>query len=163
MLVNLKDIFVGGTPITIAYEMDLSREEVPGGGFLFPEPVHVSGRIENRAGVVLLHAAVETTLHTVCDRCLAPVVRPIRVPMEHVLVTESQGDDSDELLVCSEQTLDMDALARANLLLALPMKELCRPDCKGICPKCGKNRNDGSCDCKPEGHPAFAKLRELLQ
>mgnify|MGYP003365152833 CR=1 FL=1 len=163
MLVNLKDIFVGGAPIAIEYEMDLSQEEVPGGGFPFPEPVRVSGRIENRAGVVLLHAAVQAVRHTVCDRCLAPTRQPMHVAFENVLVTESQGDDSDELLVCSEQTLDMDALAKTNLLLALPMKELCRPDCKGICPQCGKNLNEGPCGCKPQGHPAFLKLREFLQ
>ncbi|ADU26702.1 YceD family protein [Ethanoligenens harbinense] len=163
MLVNLKDIFVGGAPITIGYAMDLSKEEVPGGGFPFSEPVRVSGRIENRAGVVQLHAAVHAVRHTVCDRCLSPISQPMHVEFENVLVTESQGDDSDELLVCSEQTLDMDALAKTNLFLSLPMKELCRPNCKGICPQCGKNLNDGPCGCKPQGHPAFLKLREFLQ
>lgn len=162
MLVNLKDIFAGGSPITIDYQMDLSEEEAPGGGFPFPEPVHITGRIENRAGVVLLHAHVEAARNARCDRCLLPVVKPMDVSLENVLVTESQGDDSDEILVCSEQMLDMDALVKTNLMLALPMKELCREDCKGLCPRCGKNLNEGPCACKPEGHPAFQKLREML-
>ncbi|MFT8889544.1 MAG: DUF177 domain-containing protein [Ethanoligenens sp.] len=163
MLVNLKDIFAGGPPIAIAYEMNLSDEEVPGGGFPFSDPVHVTGRIENRAGVVMLHATVQAVRHVRCDRCLSPIHQPMQVVFENVLVTESQGDDSDELLVCAEQTLDMDALAKTNLLLSLPMKELCRPDCKGLCPNCGKNLNEGPCACKPEGHPAFLKLRKFLQ
>lgn len=163
MLVNLKDIFAGGEPIGIDYTLDLSNEEVPGGGVPFSEPVHVTGRIENRAGVVLLHAHVQAVRHAICDRCLSSFRQPMDIPFENVLVTESQGDDSDEILVCAEQMLDLDALAKTNLLLALPMKDLCKPDCKGLCPKCGKNLNDGSCGCKPEGHPAFLKLRELLK
>lgn len=163
MLVNLKDIFAGGEPIVIDYTLDLSKEEVPGGGIPFSEPVRVSGRIENRAGVVTLHAHVNAVRNTTCDRCLSPIRRSMDIPFENVLVTESQGDDSDEMLVCAEQMLDMDALVKTNLLLALPMKELCKPDCKGLCPRCGKNLNEGPCNCKPEGHPAFLKLRELLK
>lgn len=163
MLVNLKDIFAGGAPIDIGYSLDLSAYETPQGGFPFSEPVRVSGRIENRAGVVLLKASIQTVRHVQCDRCLLPVALPMLVPFENILVTQSQGDDSDELLVCAEQTLDLDALVKTNLILVLPMKELCRPDCKGLCPRCGKDLNEGPCGCRPEGHPAFQALKNLLE
>lgn len=161
MVLNLKELFVGGAPILINYAMDLSDFELFGAR-PFAEPVRVTGRVENRAGVVTLQARAQTTLHTQCDRCLAPIRRPLQADFENVLVTETQGDENDELLVCEDQMLDMDTLARTNLVLALPMKELCRPDCKGLCPRCGKDLNDGPCGCKPEEHTAFSKLRELL-
>jgi uncharacterized protein len=52
-----------------------------------------------------------------------------------------------------------DDLLRQYLLLELPMAPVCREDCKGLCPTCGQNLNEASCDCAPkEGHPAFEAL-----
>ena len=161
MLLNLRDIFIGGPPILINYAMSLAELDFAG-EHPFAEPVRVTGRVENRAGVVSLQASAQTALHTRCDRCLASIVRPMRVDFSNILVTETQGDDSDELLVCAEQTLDLDALTRANMVLNLPMKELCRPDCKGLCPRCGKDLNDGPCGCVPETHSPFSALRGLF-
>ncbi len=165
MLVDLKDLFAGGAPIQIDYPLDLSGYEVPQGGFPFSEPVQVSGSIENHAGVVLLKAQAETVRHAACARCLKPVAMPMCVPFENVLVPQApEGEaESDDILVCPEQTVDLDVLVKTNLVLALPMRELCKPDCKGLCPQCGKDLNEGPCGCKPEGHPAFQVLRDLLK
>lgn len=64
----------------------------------------------------------------------------------HILV-RSTSIDSDEYVVCPNDTLDVNELAIQDLLLTLPTKTLCREDCKGLCLKCGKNLNDEECIC----------------
>ena len=58
--------------------------------------------------------------------------------------------------------MDLDELVRADLLLELPTKVLCREDCKGLCPKCGKDLNFGPCDCKKEIDPRWQALSDLF-
>ena len=60
--------------------------------------------------------------------------------------------------------LDVDTPVLDQLFLEFPMKHLCREDCAGLCPICGKNRNEGTCDCeKKQIDPRFASLRKLLE
>jgi uncharacterized protein len=60
------------------------------------------------------------------------------------------------------ETVDLDAIIREQVYLALPMKNVCREDCAGLCPVCGANLNEGPCSCKKDsGHPAFSKLKFL--
>lgn len=62
----------------------------------------------------------------------------------------------------SEKEIELDEIVRSEIYLALPMKFLCKEDCKGLCPVCGKNLNRERCNCqKMTGHPAFLKLKEL--
>ena len=58
--------------------------------------------------------------------------------------------------------LDLSQLALEDVFLSLPSKLLCSEDCKGICPQCGKNLNEGPCDCKKEIDPRLAALLDLL-
>ena len=84
------------------------------------------------------------------------------VPLEHVLLTHLDEEDTGEFIVVEGMRLDLTALVREDLLLALPAKFLCREDCKGLCPMCGKNLNDGSCSCKKPIDPRLEALRQLL-
>jgi len=63
----------------------------------------------------------------------------------------------------TEMTVDLTEEIRQCLLLELPMKPLCRTDCKGLCPQCGHNRNEGPCSCRTEEpEDPWEKLRSLL-
>ena len=68
----------------------------------------------------------------------------------------------DDYIVLPDLVLDLDALAEEDVVLNLPSKVLCKDDCKGLCPQCGKNLNDGPCDCKEPVDPRLAGLLELL-
>ena len=69
---------------------------------------------------------------------------------------------ADAYIVIPDGKLDLAQLTWEDLLLFLPSKLLCRDDCKGICPQCGKNLNEGTCECKKEIDPRFAALLDLL-
>jgi uncharacterized protein len=64
-----------------------------------------------------------------------------------------------------DDRLDLGEVVREQILLALPLKPLCRPDCQGLCPRCGKNRNVSPCGCAPEEEPGdrrFEPLRRFI-
>jgi uncharacterized protein len=82
--------------------------------------------------------------------------------------TEPEGNESELLDECAVSIVDgvpvlnLAALLWEEFSLALPVKPLCRPDCKGLCPECGKNLNEGACGCSPDtGDPRLAALRQL--
>ncbi len=81
----------------------------------------------------------------------------------HILVLSLNREDNDELIVIPDGQLDLAELAGADILLELPTSMVCDEGCKGLCPECGANLNEGDCGCRPSaGDPRLAKLRELL-
>ena len=163
MLIDLESLLQGGCErVALDESFDFSKEALDG-VFPFTTPVHVAGDIVNRAGIVTMRAAAECTMRFVCDRCAGQAERQLRVPMEHILVSELQSDDdADQYILVSDGKLDLFQLTLEDVFLSLPSKLLCKEDCKGICPQCGKNLNEGPCDCKKEIDPRLAALLDLL-
>ena len=128
------------------------------------EPVLASGTVRNTAGVLVMTGTVTTTIHGVCDRCASDFDREMEIPINVVLVTElSNEDDEDEWVFPLEgDSADLEDIVRTVFVLNMDSKLLCREDCKGLCCRCGKNLNDGPCDCQKELDPRFAALKQLL-
>lgn len=164
MVLNLKSVFAGGETLTFEYALDLSGLEAYRGEYPLREPVRVTGKVVNRAGLVTLEAEARFTYKTECDRCLKEIAENLEVKIENILATEmARESDDGEIIVCSDETLDMDELVTTNIILSLSMKHLCRPDCKGLCPKCGKNLNEGDCGCdKGYVNPVFSQLKDMF-
>jgi uncharacterized protein len=115
-----------------APEVDLSIDAFTEGG------VHLRGR---------LGAPVEME----CRRCLDRMARKIEVDLDlRFDAGIGPADEAEGLYALDPDAPELDLLPalREELLLALPEFPLCRPDCKGICPTCGTNRNDGDCGCR---------------
>ena len=163
MLIDLESLLQGGCEtIELAEAFDFSGEPLDG-VFPFQTPVSVRGTIVNRAGIVTMQAAADCTMRFVCDRCAADAERQLHVPMEHILVSALQNeDDADAYIVVPDGKLDLRQLTLEDIFLFLPSKLLCKDDCKGICPTCGKNLNDGPCGCKKEVDPRLAALLDFL-
>ena len=86
------------------------------------------------------------------------------IPMQHVLVTSLNQEDNDEFILVEDMHLDVSELAESDIILALPSKFLCKQDCRGLCPRCGKDLNDGDCDCDTrEIDPRLESLKQLLE
>ena len=130
------------------------------------EPVSAEGTVRNTAGVLVLEAVIATNLHAVCDRCAAPFERRVSWPV-HAVLTRSleREDEADEwtFLLQEGDMADLDEILTTAFVLNMDSKLLCRPDCKGICPRCGKNLNEGACSCRPEIDPRLAVLGQLLK
>ena len=146
MLLDLKNIFVSdGAGLDFNYELDLSGYELSDGEFPFRQPVRVSGRVENRAGVVTLKAVAKYAFFTRCDRCCREYTEQDETRFENTLVVSVSGEGGDDFLTVENDQLELDGLVVSNIILDLPMKHLCSGDCEGLCPVCGKNLNEGPC------------------
>ena len=93
------------------------------------------------------------------------VLRPCGISLRRRCRTEEEREVEEDDLETSyyrDDQIDLSELMREQFYLALPMKPLCREDCKGLCPQCGTNLNTGTCDCAPAwDDPRLAPLKQL--
>lgn len=165
MRLELKKFFSGEPEAEqIDYAVDLSGVELDG-EFPFPEPVRVTGTVSTTATGVLLDVTARYTLQMPCARCLTEVRRSEESAFRHILVREgdTESELSEDCIPVTGDALDLDELIYTDILLIMSAKVLCREDCKGLCPDCGKNLNDGPCGCKADAvDPRLEALRALL-
>jgi uncharacterized protein len=106
-----------------------------------------------------------------CSRCVEPFTLPIGSDFDLRYVPRSEnvgegerevGEDDLATAFYDGDEIDLGHLIMEQFQLSLPMKALCKDDCKGLCPNCGTNLNTGSCDCNAKWEdPRFAALRNL--
>ncbi len=161
MEIDLKKLFESDASERLDVELDLSGVEL-GGAKPFCAPVKVEALLRGFAGSVELNIRAGYTVCMPCDRCAEPVTREYTREFSHTLVRESR-EDTGELITVPGERLDLDALVLEDILMDMPGQFLCKEDCKGLCPSCGKNWNEGSCQCgAPQTDPRLEILRQLL-
>ena len=127
------------------------------------EPLLLEGEVRNRAGALVLTARLETNLHWICDRCAKPFVRKKVVMLDTLLAPSLEHEEEESNVYLLEGTfLPLEEVAKTAFVLEMDTKHLCSEDCKGLCPQCGKNLNEGPCHCKKELDPRLAALTQLL-
>ena len=156
-----------GASVPFDYTIDLSGLEI---NFCspFPRPLAVRGEVYNAAGVLTLEATIEGEIEFDCARCSEHVVRDYVLDIDAVLVDELANpddfDNSDVVVLSADSSLELDEVLRDTVILESEMLFLCREDCAGVCPTCGKNLNEGECSCsKQTADPRLDALRALLE
>ena len=124
--------------------------------------VAVSGKIENNTGIVSLSGVASFSATVACSRCAEEFKKDFRIEIDHLLANNLVNDDNDDYIIVENSVLDLDTLICEDIVLSLPTRFLCSEDCKGLCSKCGKNLNNGKCDCKKDVDPRLAALLQLL-
>jgi uncharacterized protein len=113
---------------------------------------------------LFVEGTVEAQLKLECVRCLDPFAFPVTLELAE-LFRLSGAEPRPDVIYAVDETgeIDLAPLIREYAWLAIPMKHLCGPQCKGLCPHCGVNLNTDSCQCE-ESHvdPRLAPLKELL-
>jgi uncharacterized protein len=113
----------------------------------------VLNKFENQ---IILDVETDISAKLICDRCASDFQSIITSKYRMIYLFSHYADNTDnekiDVVYLHPETdkIDLSKDVRDYALLALPMKKLCSEDCKGLCPKCGKNLNDGSCNCKDE-------------
>ncbi len=163
MLLQLQSLFTGQKmSMPIDCTLDFSGLEW-NGRYPFQQPVTVKGEIRQAAGVVTLTADVQYLYDGICDRCAADIRVECHLKMEHILVVSLNHEDNDSFVLIDNYQLPLDELVEEDLILDQPSRRLCKEDCRGLCSICGKNQNEGSCDCAQKtGDPRLAALQQLL-
>jgi DUF177 domain-containing protein len=153
-----------------------------GAGVRQSSPLHVAGVAEllaNTEGELRIKGQMSVSMESECDRCLGRAEFPLDCGFD-LFYRPSESFSADEELAIDEGEAEMgfyqgagmelEEILREQIMLLLPMQRVCSPDCKGICPRCGANRNETPCDCRMEPAPVvepaddrWSALRKISQ
>ncbi len=164
MRLDLREIIhIPDAKKSFRYELDLSDLDFYGSRPIV-RPVLVEGCVTNHAGALMLEGTASSVLDLRCDRCARLFQRQKTVPLDSLVAEKLENEENeDEILLLDGTELDLDEAATSAFVLAMDTKNLCSDSCKGLCPRCGANLNDGPCGCGPEKDPRWAALSQLLE
>ena len=147
-------------------EIDLDTE-----GTRIVGDIDVVGELSKSAAKTDVKGSIKSLVEVDCTRCLTPVRRDLDIVFDVDFVDKELFPDSKETHlesgdlntdVIEGNELDLSQLAREQILLNIPEQVLCRENCKGICPTCGEDLNDGDCKCgEDEIDPRWAALKDI--
>lgn len=171
MLIDLATLTDDLTPLV--REVTADQLNVPVDDFAVEGPLHLDATLARKGGgEYQVVGRLDGALQVPCSRCLEPFLLPLASRVDVRLLPAAELEASDEHEVRDDdlatefyrdETLDIGALVREQCYLALPMKPLCRPDCRGLCPHCGANLNQTTCDCAQTWvDPRLAALKALV-
>lgn len=130
----------------------------------FAEPVRVAGRLQDAGGGRFYwRGSVTTRITGECRRCLAPMAVAVVAEVNALFSRDADAlEDPNSYPLTSDATeIDLRPAVREELLLAVPQWVVCRDDCRGLCPRCGKDLNAGPCGCPPALDPRWHGLAAL--
>src|SRR5215510_2290738 len=135
------------------------------------EPVTIKGSVRQSGDEVFVNGQVQTRVKVECDRCLKPLELPVSADFALEYITGADYESSSNAALSEEEmavsvfdgeSIEVDEIVKEQILLTVPVRTLCREDCKGICPECGIDLNTGQCSCAAEEvDPRWAALKSL--
>ena len=161
------------TPIQLEKDPLLFDESIPPGALDYAPDITQAGPlpVHGRADLILenhghrhqvadirLRAEWHGDFEILCARCVEPVPTPLGGDFDLIFRPHSADADPGERAITPDETeigyyehsgLPLEDVVREQVLLTLPSRTLCKPDCKGLCPRCGQNLNLAPCNCSP--------------
>lgn len=150
---------------TTAEELDAVFDD-----YSFTGPITVTGTIVNTGTRWRVQGKIEDVKHFICNRCLKECEEPQVHEFSEDYVRGSsvqeaeEAENADIVNTFEGDILDIQEMIRDTLIAAQPLSNICKPDCKGLCPVCGHDLNEGDCGCDrfvPD--PRMAALQQLLK
>ena len=162
MDINVKPLLTGEKrEIEFSFEIPLDYDE---NGYKITDNAMIDGTVKDMGGYVLLTAKCSAEYKTACARCLEPISGVCEIMFTRPVATKLEAEDTEEeyILVGEGASVNIDEPVSEELLLSLPFRSLCKEDCKGLCPKCGCNKNVTECECvTKEIDPRWAALKNF--
>ena len=122
-------------------------------------PMALDLRLESLSQAIVASGRVRGRWSAVCSRCLVPLERDFDLPLREVFEADPLEDETYPL---HREEIDLEQPLRDVVVPELPTVPLCNADCRGLCPSCGANLNEGTCNCVTEAtDPRWDALREL--
>lgn len=152
-----------GTSMVVSVNIPIDEISFGGQIYRFTSPVQVSGTLKNADSNLYLDADVKTQFLTNCGRCLKELTVDFDFSVSEVFSNSVSEEDSLFLPIISN-TVDLRSAVEDNFCTSLPIRFLCKEDCKGLCRVCYKDLNDGGCECEnAEADPRLAVLKSFLK
>ena len=172
MIVDLKTIYKEPKPFNFVFEKGFLNGYTEDGSVLgVDSPIKVEVSISRINDMFLLEGSISGRLEMKCDRCLDSYYHTLDSKFRSYLTTKSPDENFNEIELFEEDMeldfitgdeIQLDEIIRGYILLALPMRSICNPDCLGLCPGCGRNLNTEQCVCSNNGgNLAFSKLSDF--
>lgn len=150
-----------GAELDFTKEYDAGSFEFSGSEYFFDKPISVEGRVSNIGSALKIKIALKGEYRTVCDRCGCDIVKSVFSETEEN-ITDRCADFDEEMFNLNGHILDITGAVLTLLFSGLPIINLCREDCRGLCPKCGTDLNVSECNCDTTRYdPRFAIFRKL--
>lgn len=147
----------------VSYNVDLDNFYFDGDKIKSLEGITMSGKATYKDEIIILKAKLKGNLELVCSRCLDTFIYPIDIDIEERFTKSKELQDDEELIFVEDDTLDIIQIVENCIISTLPIKRLCKEDCKGLCSQCGTNKNIKECQCDDfDVDIRLAKLRELF-
>ncbi len=141
----------------------------------FEGPVLVTGRVQRIAELIEVEGVVKAVASMPCSRCLETVPLSLEsrfaltFSKDQPIVTEEDTDQEIELsaeemglIPYTGEDIDLREAIQEQVIIALPLQPLCRPDCRGLCPQCGADLNRETCNCQPPVfNNRFGNLKDI--
>ncbi|HPS75387.1 MAG TPA: DUF177 domain-containing protein [Oscillospiraceae bacterium] len=149
----------GSVPFSCVLDTgDLDFEQVKA----YRSAPHAEGCVRNTAGILELTGTIEAAMKCVCDRCGGEYDTVKETALSALLSEDDSEEDDPDVFPLEGDSIDLTEILRTLFILDMDSKFLCSPDCRGLCPVCGKNLNLGPCGCGKETDPRMAVLEQLL-
>jgi uncharacterized protein len=168
MRYKVKDIGEGGIDVCVQVTRAWLASECADLSLGLAEAgVRLEGRLEPAGDGYLLRGTLRGELQVPCARCLEPAAVAVEAPVAISFMEKPEGgsdedEQQDDVAVFEHGVIDVGGPIRDEIVLAVPMSPVCRPDCAGICPSCGRNRNLTPCGCEKQGSDT-SKLSALAK
>jgi uncharacterized protein len=128
----------------------------------FPDPVRVNLELLNVEAAIFARGVVEATIQLTCARCLELFSFKLEIPLEEVYYYAGKGED--DWVFFTGEVICLEPEIIKAILLEIPMKAVCREDCRGFCPSCGVDLNVEDCSCRQKDiDPRLAILEDFLK
>jgi uncharacterized protein len=158
-------------PAEISVDVEADSADYGIDGVAFRDLMNVRLSIQKVKEEFYCHGDTSVKVEVECSRCLEIFELELIGELSFVIKTEKgkqvlSTDTNEEVIYVklNEPVIDLNETIRQALLLSLPIKPVCHPDCKGLCPGCGVNLNLESCDCKgQEIDERWEGLRDIVE
>ena len=147
MEINIKPLLSSEErKITFSYGIPIDYCE---NGYKLSDLVQVCGEVKDMGGYMELDVKASVKYETECARCLKKLSGCCEIEFVKAVAVSLEADDEEDeyILVGENSCISIDETLKEEIIMSLPLRSLCSEDCKGLCPKCGCNKNEKECDC----------------
>ena len=149
---------------TFAFDLAPEELEISSAEMEILGTIRTEGSISNAGDVLLLKATMSAQVRRTCGRCLKEFTAVTKAEVLEKFYPTSADNIEKDAFVYDSDVINITVPLRESLLLAEPLQALCREDCKGLCPMCGINLNEHTCECETETiDPRLAALKQFIK
>ncbi|MDR0269154.1 DUF177 domain-containing protein [Paenibacillus sp.] len=166
---QFRKMAAGSEPLQVRLQVDVNHLVQGLGDIKVPQPLLAELKATYVGqDTVDVHGELSIGLDMACSRCLKPVHQHLSIPFHEqfklVKSSEEIQDEDDDTIYVNDENVDLVPYVEESFVLHIPITAVCKDTCKGLCPNCGTDLNEGACGCDTEVvDPRLAALKDFFK